>query len=132
MRTRVLVALGLIVAGCCAPRNVPVVTVPPDRDTTWTLSGLDAPVRMVTDRNGIPHLAARTRRDLYFAWGFASARDRLWQLEYNRRAARGTLSEWFGNRALRQDGGSQLFELATRGEAIAARDLRGHSVAVAM
>jgi penicillin amidase len=87
---------------------------------------------MVTDRNGILHLAARTRRDLYFAWGFASARDRLWQLEYNRRAARGTLWEWFGNRTLRQDGGSQLFELGARGDAIAARDLGDPDVRLAM
>src|SRR5262249_19440741 len=61
-----------------------------------------------------PHVKAENLSDLYFAWGFVSARDRLWQMEHSRRSARGELWEWFGNRALRADGGAQLFELAAR------------------
>ena len=83
-----------------------------DTDTTFVLSPLLAPATITTDVYGIPHLEARSLSDLYFAWGFVSARDRLWQMEHGRRSARGALWEWFGNRSLRADGGAQLFELA--------------------
>src|SRR5262245_42132518 len=85
-------------------------------DTTWTLGALSAPVTVTTDRYGIPHLKARNLSDLYFAWGFVSARDRLWQMEYGRRSARGEMWQWVGNHTLRGDGGAQLFELATRSQ----------------
>ena len=94
----------------------------PGGDTTLALPSLSAPVRIVTDRYGIPHLRARTLPDLYFAWGFVTARDRLWQLEYSRRSGRGRLWEWFGNDALRADGGAQLFELGSRAERIWQRE----------
>jgi penicillin amidase len=99
----------------------PLLSAPPaaaasERDTTWTLPGLSAPVAILTDPGGIPHLRAANLSDLYFAWGFVSARDRLWQMEHTRRGARGQLWRWFGNRALRADGGAQLFELAALAE----------------
>ena len=95
-----------------------------ERDTTFALPGLSAPVTLATDPYGIPHLLAANRADLYFAWGFVTARDRLWQIEHSRRAARGRLWEWFGNRTLRADGGAQLFELAERAARIWERDRR--------
>jgi penicillin amidase len=95
------VGLGAAAAGQAAPP-----------DSTLALPGLSAPVRVLTDRYGIPHLMASSRHDLYFAWGFVTARDRLAQLDYLRRAARGELSQVLGNRGLRADGGARLFELA--------------------
>ena len=97
-------------------------------DATLEVPGLAAPARITTDRFGIPHLRAETRSDLYLLWGFVTARDRLWQLEHNRRAARGRLSEWFGNRALRADGGAQLFEFGTRARRIWERERRDSTV----
>ncbi|HET9326737.1 MAG TPA: penicillin acylase family protein [Candidatus Eisenbacteria bacterium] len=85
-----------------------------DRDTVLSISALQRPVSLTTDLYGTPHLRASNLSDLYFAWGFVTARDRLWQMEHGRRAASGTLWQWFGNRSLRADGGAQLFELATR------------------
>ena len=35
-----------------------------------------------------PHIRAQDVDDLYVAWGFVTARDRLWEMEVNRRAAR--------------------------------------------
>ena len=93
-----------------------------DADQTVALPGLAHPVRIVTDRWGIPHLRADNLSDLYRAWGFVTARDRLWQLELTRRAASGTLWEWFGNRSLTADGGAQLFRLRERAERIWARE----------
>ncbi len=59
--------------------------------------------RVVRDRYGIPHVFAGDSRDLYLACGFAQAQDRLWQLDYRRRLARGTLAEVMGTSALKTD-----------------------------
>src|SRR5690606_19998973 len=48
---------------------------------------------------GIPHLHAETERDLYFALGWVTASDRLFQMDLSRRAARGELSEVLGEAA---------------------------------
>ena len=101
---------------------------PDATDRTLSLTGLERPVRVVTDRWGIPHVSAASLSDLYFAWGFVTARDRLWQLEVTRRGASGTMWEWFGNRTLTSDGGAQLFELRDRAERIWARERARHSV----
>jgi penicillin amidase len=61
------------------------------------------PVEIVTDRWGIPHVFAEDAWDLFLAFGFAVARERLWQLDYRRRAAAGTLAEVLGRDALRRD-----------------------------
>ncbi|MCW5851192.1 MAG: penicillin acylase family protein [Anaerolineae bacterium] len=53
-------------------------------------------VQIYRDQFGIPHIWAATNRGLFEAYGYAVAQDRLWQLELNRRAARGTLAEIFG------------------------------------
>ena len=53
-------------------------------------------VRIYRDDFGTPHIFAETNRGLFEAYGYAVAVDRLWQLELNRRAARGRLAELFG------------------------------------
>jgi len=54
------------------------------------------PARIVRDAFGTPHVFAETDRALFAAYGWAVAEDRLFQLELNRRAARGTLAAAFG------------------------------------
>jgi penicillin amidase len=61
-----------------------------------TLPGLMAPVEVVEDRWGIPHIYARTNEDLLRVSGFLVARDRFFQMESFRRVARGELSALFG------------------------------------
>jgi penicillin amidase len=70
-----------------------------------TMRGLpvDAPVAIVRDERGIPHIRARTLHDLFFAQGFAEGSDRLFQMEVSRRYAYGTLSEIAGSKALAID-----------------------------
>lgn len=60
-------------------------------------------VDIVRDQWGIPHIFAETAQDLYFGFGFAVAQDRLWQLDYRRRAAYGTLAEVLGPDAVAGD-----------------------------
>lgn len=67
------------------------------------IAGLHAPVEIIRDREGIPHIFATNIADLGTALGFAHAQDRLWQMELVRRAGQGRLSEIFGERTLRSD-----------------------------
>ncbi len=71
--------------------------------TTVQLSGLRAPVTVRRDERSIPYIEATNDDDLYFAQGYVTASDRLWQMDLQRRTARGQLSEIFGNAALAQD-----------------------------
>jgi penicillin amidase len=65
--------------------------------------GLSAPVEIVRNNAGIPHIFGETDADVFYALGFAHAQDRLWQLTMLRRTAQGRLSELFGARTLRTD-----------------------------
>ena len=67
------------------------------------VAGLEAPVEVLRDAHGIPHIFARSERDAQFALGFVHAQDRLWQLEMNRRIASGRLAEVLGAAALDTD-----------------------------
>ena len=60
---------------------------------------------MVVRRDGrsIPYIEAKNEADLYFAQGFETARDRLWQMDLLRRVARGRLAELFGKQVLNED-----------------------------
>ena len=59
--------------------------------------------RVVRDRYGIPHILAPNVHELNFAVGLAQAQDRLWQLDYRRRLARGRLAEILGQNSVRSD-----------------------------
>jgi penicillin amidase len=67
-----------------------------------------APVEVLYDRLGIPHIFARTENDLFTAQGYLHARDRLWQMETLRRFAAGTLAEITGEEAAALDHFSRL------------------------
>lgn len=55
------------------------------------------------DANGIPHIHAKTDRDLFFGYGWAMAEDRLFQLDWLRRKGLGRLSEIIGTNGLESD-----------------------------
>jgi penicillin amidase len=67
------------------------------------LNGLHAPVEVLRDGLGIPHIFARNTRDSLFAQGFVHAQDRLWQMDFNRRLVQGRLAELLGEGALGYD-----------------------------
>src|SRR5262245_37296259 len=50
-------------------------------DGTIAVSGLTAPVSVVRDAHGVPHLTAANLEDLFFAQGYVTAQDRLWQMD---------------------------------------------------
>ena len=75
----------------------------PKQKGTIELEGLHGRVRVRRDRWGVPHIDADERHDLYFAQGFAHAQDRLWQMDFYRRAVRGRISEMAGAEGLPVD-----------------------------
>lgn len=73
------------------------------RDRELKLKGLRDPVWVAFDRRGVPHIFAQNERDLYFAQGYITARDRLWQMETQTRAAAGRLAEILGPELVERD-----------------------------
>ncbi len=77
-------------------------------DEAVSLPGLTAPVEILVDRWGVPHIYAQNEADLFFAQGYHVARTRMFQLETWRRQATGTVSEILGRRELERDIGARL------------------------
>lgn len=48
------------------------------------------------DAFGVPQILAPTQEEAFFSQGFATAEDRLWQMENSRRLARGKMAEVYG------------------------------------
>lgn len=70
---------------------------------TKTIKQANHAVAISNDAHGVPTIIGRTDRDVFFGMGYVHARDRMWQLEVQRRIARGRLSEIFGAGSLKQD-----------------------------
>jgi len=72
-----------------------------------SIKGLKDRVTITRDERGIPYIDAKNDEDLYFAQGYATAADRLWEMDLFRRTARGELAEILGagpnNVVLEQD-----------------------------
>lgn len=79
-------------------------------DNQLTIDGLKEPVEILRDKWGINHIYAKNQEDLFFAQGYASAKDRLFQFEIWRRQATGTVAEILGERELKRDIGTRLFK----------------------
>ena len=67
------------------------------------LPGLSQPAEIVRDEQGIAHIRARNRADLYYLQGWVHAEDRLFQMDLSRRQPSGTLAELFGPSAVPGD-----------------------------
>src|SRR5271157_2913385 len=65
--------------------------------------GLEKRVEILRDRWGVPHIYASTVHDLFFAQGWITARDRLFQIDLWRRAGAGKLAEVLGPSAIERD-----------------------------
>ncbi|UCS93263.1 penicillin acylase family protein [Echinicola marina] len=67
------------------------------------ITGLEAEVKINYDENLIPHIFAQNEHDLMMAQGYVTARHRLWQMEFQTRAAAGRIAEIVGPVALEFD-----------------------------
>src|SRR3989442_2775192 len=67
------------------------------------IAGLREPVEVLYDRWGVPYVSATSLDDLWYAQGFLTGGERLFQLDLLLRAANGRLSELFADRTLEDD-----------------------------
>nr|WP_317241143.1 penicillin acylase family protein [Hymenobacter sp. 5414T-23] len=74
-----------------------------EKPLTLKLPGLHAPVRVRFDDRRVPHIFAENEHDLYYAQGYLTAHDRLWQMEFMTHVAAGRISEVVGPKALEYD-----------------------------
>ncbi|MBK9439546.1 MAG: penicillin acylase family protein [Chloracidobacterium sp.] len=70
---------------------------------TKGIAGLKAEVTIRRDARSIPYISATNDNDLYFAQGYTTASDRLFQMDLMRRVARGETAEIFGKTVLDED-----------------------------
>ena len=75
----------------------------PQTSGTIEVEGLEGPVRIRRDRWGVPHIEGSSRDDLWFGQGFCHGQERLWQMDFYRRVARGRVSEMAGPEGLAVD-----------------------------
>jgi penicillin G amidase len=75
----------------------------PQLDGQVQVAGLSGPVTVTRDAHGVPTIEASTLEDLFFAQGFVTAQDRLWQMDVLRRVASGELSEIIGPETIKLD-----------------------------
>jgi penicillin amidase len=85
-----------------------------DTEGTKQLARLKQQVTVIRDSWGVPHIYAQNQHDMFFAQGFVTAQDRLFQMELWKRAGRGTLAEVLGPQYLDRDKGARL--LSYRGD----------------
>ncbi len=69
----------------------------PKVDGTLQLAGLEDPVQVYRDAQGIPNIYATSTHDLFMAQGYVHAQDRFWQMDFWRHIGAGRLSELFGS-----------------------------------
>ena len=113
---RGLLAASLLLSSCSSFFQTSV----PRRAGALAVPGLTAPVDIVRDRYGIPHIQASNDHDLYFAQGFVHAQDRLFQMDMERRTARGELAEIYGRQAFPADRFFRHLGFAARAPALVA------------
>ena len=70
---------------------------------TLSVTGLKEDVVVRRDDRSIPYIEAKNDADLYFAQGYITASDRLWQMDLYRRVASGRTAEIFGKSVLSED-----------------------------
>jgi penicillin amidase len=86
----------------------------PQVDGDFRLPGLDAQVRVVRDKFGVPHIFAKSMKDASRALGYLHAQDRFFQMDVTRRVLEGRISEIIGPRGLNLDRLHRTLDLSGR------------------
>ena len=91
-----------------------------DADEVLSFPQLADPVRVVYDDRGIPHIYGKSDADVFFAQGFVTARDRIFQMHTLRSASKGRLAEHAGTGSLSGDFFLRMLKLGRVAEQMAA------------
>ena len=97
-------ALALASAGCRT-----ALPLPRSHPRRVDAAGLSAPLDIVDDAYGVPHVRARSIPDAFFGQGYVVARDRLFQIDLAHRREMGRLAEAFGAEFAAHDAAARLF-----------------------
>lgn len=81
------------------------------------LAPLDGPIQVHVDAAGIAHIQAQSQRDAFFAQGWQSAHDRIFQMDLLRRRAWGRRAEVLGEAMFASDLQSRALGFGAWGEA---------------
>jgi penicillin amidase len=100
---RILLALAVSAGAVVLLLFVLALSTFPRMSGTVRVAGLSAPVTIETDAHGVPTIRAASEADALFGLGYVHARDRLWQIEYQRRIGSGRLAEVLGRRVVETD-----------------------------
>ncbi len=84
----------------------------PEYSSIKKVKNLKSSVSIYRDKYAIPYVYADSKSDLYFALGYLHAQERLFQMDLNRRAGEGRLSEILGKKAISFDKMFRTLELA--------------------
>ncbi len=110
------VLLALLLLAACAGvvwlRSAAIAALPV-LDGDVHLAGLSAPVTVLRDSHGVPHIEAATEADLFMAQGYVTAQDRLWQMDSFRRNANGELAEVMGPSLVAHDRAQRVLQFRT-------------------
>lgn len=72
-------------------------------NSTLKLKNVHQDITVMYDDQQIPHVFAKNAYDLYFTQGYITAKDRLWQMDFQTRYASGRLAEVVGAKAVPLD-----------------------------
>lgn len=100
---RIFAALAALLLLAAAALGIYVYRASPALDGELRAAGLRDRVTLARDPSDVTHIKAGSPRDAWFALGYVHAQERGWQLEFNRRAMHGELSEVFGPATLDTD-----------------------------
>jgi len=84
----------------------------PKEEIVLKLDSLRDEVTIRFDDIGVPHIFAKNDFDIFYAQGYLTAKDRLWQMDIQTRAASGRLSEILGPATLEMDKNSRRLGMA--------------------
>jgi penicillin amidase len=98
-----LLAVCVILAGVVGYGYYVAHSALPQLDGRLQVSGLAAPVTVTRNQQGVPLIEAASLEDLFFAQGYVTAQDRLWQMDVMRRFGSGELAEILGDDLLKLD-----------------------------
>jgi penicillin amidase len=99
----VLIALVVAAVGAAAWLHSIARSALPQLDGRVGVPGLSVRVTVVRDEHGVPTIDAANFTDLFFAQGYVTAQDRLWQMDMMRRFAAGEISELLGKEFVKHD-----------------------------
>jgi len=77
-------------------------------NTSFRIQGLNDPVTVLIDQSGLAHIIALNNHDLFFAQGYYTASQRLFQMELEALSVSGNFSNYIGSAGLSSDISARL------------------------